>query len=437
MTDWTLQNGFWLSPDGVRLPAISGGQDFADLFSDFGDFTGGGGASDLGFPGAADLATGDLSSFLGIGGGSGSFGSDPFAFGGITSGTLGGGFGPDPFGVSGAEAGAGSGDPGFFGSLTPVQKLGLMLGMGPVAVGLTGIIQQAMSGNAQARTKLTETFAKASPEQQQAIRSALQGFQQLQTFALSPQGSILTSLASQAPMQSAAMMRALKQQTQLNRGVVGTAGATVPAMLGQQQGILSGLAPVAQAMSQGTLNLSPELQKSVEMAFQPQFGDVARQAIEAARNAGFAGGADLLNQAPAAALAGPALAALQGQMAGAKLDLARQLPLEALQIAGGFSTPIAAQGGLANQMIAQLGNLGQQGFSNQLDFLRAASAPPQGLMGLGTGLQQTQGRTGITQGPPPTLLSAFAPLAQLLGGVGGLFGGIGGLSGTRSTLSGA
>ena len=110
------------------------------------------------------------------------------------------------------------------------------------------------------------------------------------------------------------------------------------------------------------------------------------------------------------------------------------------QAAQGYTTPlsVALGGGLnlsnLNQNIIQaLGNFGQQGTANQLDFLRAISAPLGGLSGLSNTAQLGAGST-TTQNQPFNLLNAFAPTASLLGGIGGAMTGIGALQGNPSTV---
>ena len=52
------------------------------------------------------------------------------------------------------------------------RKLGLILGLGSTAVGLVGLIQKVMAGNAAARATLTRVYQQASPQEQQAIEQA-------------------------------------------------------------------------------------------------------------------------------------------------------------------------------------------------------------------------------------------------------------------------
>ena len=147
----------------------------------------------------------------------------------------------------------------------------------------------------------------------------------------------------------------------------------------QQMSLLSAL-----ASGQG---LPPGYAALVEQAFQPQMGSITQQAIESARRRGFAGGAELLNQGPGGAIAGPALADLQGQMAQAKLGLMQSLP----QL---YNQPIQTQGNFAGQQAQGFNNLfrsfpvGQQ--QSQPMGPQIGQAIGSGLQGLGTGMDQQQ-----------------------------------------------
>jgi len=224
----------------------------------------------------------------------------------------------------------------------------------------------------------------------------------------------------------------------------------------------------AQGMAQGNLPaLNPQLRAQIGQTFEPYQQDINRQldqalrgALERSRQQGFAGGTEVFREGTPAALLAPGLAettrqqgTLSGLRAQAELALAQSLPQQGgnlanqlfqqqlgqnqalQQAAQGYTTPmsIALSGGLnlsnLNQNIIQaLGNFGQQGMGNQLDFLRAISAPLSGLSGLAGSAQAGAGST-MTQNQPFNLLSAFAPTAQLLGGIGGAMTGYGAMSG--------
>jgi len=142
-----------------------------------------------------------------------------------------------------------------------------------------------------------------------------------------------------------------------------------------------------QALASGQ-GLPPGYAQLVEQAFQPQMGSITQQAIESARRRGFAGGAELLNQGPGGAIAGPALADLQGQMAQAKLGLMQSLP-------GLYNQPIQTQGNFATQQVAGYNNLmrGYPTGQTQSQPLgpQIGQAIGQGLTGIGSAMgQQSQ-----------------------------------------------
>jgi hypothetical protein len=111
----------------------------------------------------------------------------------------------------------------------------------------------------------------------------------------------------------------------------------------QQQSILSALAPTAANLGSGNVQIPPALRDLVRQAYQPYVGDIAQQAIESARNRGFAGGADLLNTGPAGAIAGPALANASGMEANSLLQAMLAFPQASANIAGAYNAPINTQ----------------------------------------------------------------------------------------------
>lgn len=139
-----------------------------------------------------------------------------------------------------------------------------------------------------------------------------------------------------------------------------------------------------QALASGQ-GLPPGYAQLVEQAFQPQMGNIATQAIESARRRGFAGGAELLQQGPAGAIAGPMLADLQGQMAQAKLGLMQSLP-------GLYNQPIQTQTAAAGQQAQGYNNLMRSYPTGQTQSApmgpQIGQAIGQGLTGLGAGMAQ-------------------------------------------------
>ena len=127
--------------------------------------------------------------------------------------------------------------------------------------------------------------------------------------------------------------------------------------------------------------IPPHLAALVEQAFQPMMGNIAQQAIMSARNRGFSGGAQLLNEGPGGAVAGPMLADLQGQMAMAKL--------------------------------AQY----QQWINSMLQASQQAGGLARGYQGTAQGYPTTQ----KVQQPKPSAMSSILGMGPLLQGVGSIF----------------
>src|SRR3990167_7508675 len=265
----------------------------------------------------------------------------------------------------------------------------------------TGQVQPGAGG-------LASQLQGMAPVGQQASLAALQGLiAQLQGNPFAA-GTLQPQLAQQVQGYGQA------QSPLLALGGLGAMGLQNPAAgaLGQQ----------AQGMAQGNLPaLSPALRQQVGATFEPQRQEIARYldqalqgALERSRQQGFAGGTEVFREGTPAALLAPGLAeatrqqgVLGGQQAAMELSLAQSLPMQGgnlanqlfqqqlsqnqalQQAAQGYTTPlsVALGGGLnlsnLNQNIIQaLGGFGQQGTANQLDFLRAISAPLGGLSGL-------------------------------------------------------
>lgn len=171
------------------------------------------------------------------------------------------------------------------------------------------------------------------------------------------QGAILGSLGPLAALLGQAISGSQGQSQGYRMPFqAGVAGNQMQGALGQQNQQAMYNTPLQQMQMsllqalQSGQGLPQGYQKLIEQAYQPVMGDIASQAIDSARNRGFAGGAELLNSGPGGAIAGPALANLQGQMAGSKLGLMQSLP-------GMYNQPIAAQGQAMNSQIAGYGNL--------------------------------------------------------------------------------
>lgn len=358
------------------------------------------------------------------------------------------------------------------------NKLAAILGLGTLGLGAAGIGQALFGGDRSSTSTVQREVPPASGTETQAYQQAAQGAQDLYRYLFggadgaagsttggggAATGGVSGRLAARQPFEEAAYLQSIlgMQQNALTAQVLGAGLAPALAtgalgLTGGQDVLAAGLLPSTYALmntaaraGQGNLPLTPELARMVEEAFTPQLGDVATRAIESARQRGFAGGADLLGQAPGA-IAGPALSDIQGQIAREKLNLALALPKlqsdlvgQAGNVMGQYSTPAAVRLsglnnlGLLNQnMLSTLGSYGQQGVTSQLGVADALARMVGAQTGIGSSLgQQRQGGTGqtTTTAQPTQLLDAFAPTASLLGGLGGLMYG---LSGVSPSLSG-
>lgn len=159
--------------------------------------------------------------------------------------------------------------------------------------------------------------------------------------------------------------------------------------------------------------LTPGVNRLVEQAYDPALGNIATQAIRSARKRGFAGGAELLNTGPGGAVAGPALADLQGQMANSKLNLLQSLP-------GLYNAPIANQGNaLTNQAT------GWQNLLNSYAPYRTAtySQPMGSAIGTGIGNLLAGWNAGYNKVDTANQNATWQEeLVKALGGVSGMSG---------------
>lgn len=246
--------------------------------------------------------------------------------------------------------------------------------------------------------------------------------------------------------------------------------------------VLAALNQQALGAAQGQLPaLNDALKAQIGKVYEGRLQDVNRyvdtglmDALDRARQMGFAGGMEVFREGAPGALAGRVMAegvrqrgTLAGQQAQDELALAQALPLLGANLAMqqaniGFSGNAQnraladTMGGMTNQrlQIPQLASLleqmrvqtgatlagayttpmsvGIQGGSNLVN-LNKSLADSLGNFSMGgtnarlgamTGALGAGGQTGTTN-TPFSLLDAFAPTAQLLGGVGGLLGGMG------------
>ena len=357
----------------------------------------------------------------------------------------------------------------------------------PTLLGLGGVMQNLVSGGPTGTTTST-TAAAPTPQQTAALGLALQGLQGAQGFALNPAGGLAAQLSALAPAQQQAVLSALAQmqQTQPIQGTQGALAGAVAPYLGQQGALLGlggagaqglqnpaygALMGQAQGMARGTLPaLDPALRAQLDAVYAGRLQDVNRYvdvgvqgALERGRQQGYAGGLETFREGTPGALLAPILAeavrqrgTLAGQQAQDEMALALGLPQaggalagqlfgqqaqqnQLLQgAAGGYTTPLSvALGGgtnLANlnqNILQALGGAGLQGMGMQNQFIGALTGASQGagnLYGQGLGTS-TQG----TQQQPFNLLSAFAPTASLLGGIGGAMTGYGALTNPAQT----
>lgn len=219
-------------------------------------------------------------------------------------------------------------------------------------------------------------------------------------------------------------------------GIMGLPGAP-------QLGGLPG-APGLTAAGMGGLPSSPGLvspdkvdmagmQELVRKAYDPMVAGIADQAIEAARNAGFAGGADLLGGA-ASPLAAKALQNVPGQEAGSLLQLMQTLPLNNAQIAqmmnqaivGKYGADVSAYGAQANAANAYNNALANI-FGTQM---QGALGQNQTLANLyNTGVQGTIGQNNALTNQYGTQLGGINNWMNALMGGAGQYGNMAGQQG--------
>jgi hypothetical protein len=204
--------------------------------------------------------------------------------------------------------------------------------------------------------------------------------------------------------------------------------------LQQQQGsILSALAPQAANLASGNVQIPPQLRALIQQAYEPYVGDITRQAIESARNRGFAGGADLLN-GPAGTIAGPALANLPGLEANSLLQAMLQFPQASAQMAGAYNQPINQLTGIATgSMSPQQGQV--SGYQNAFNAYPVGQTQQntnygagagQAIAGAGAGYGMASGQNQQAQQQQTnfnSLLNTLQGNQQSAGGMSGIYNG--------------
>lgn len=212
----------------------------------------------------------------------------------------------------------------------------------------------------------------------------------------------------------------------------------------------------------------PAANQALDEIFNARAGDIDRfvenslqNVMDTAHSRGFQGGMEIFREGAPAALLAPTLSEatrqfgnLAGERAQAGINLGTQLPLLGSQIdtarmgnifgatnnlaniTQAYNTPLAlrTQGlptlaGIQQGYTRNLLDFGQQGIGNNLDFIRATTAPASvaGNIGVGSEGNRVAGAstTSTTTTPGAGMLGAFGPTASLLGGVGGFATGIG------------
>ena len=227
-----------------------------------------------------------------------------------------------------------------WGKANPMQAVGAgITGLGAVG-GLIGLLQAMSAGAPVKKETVTRVMQEASPQERQLLGQALQQLQQLQGLAMNQE-----------------LQRAVSQ------------------------------------LAQGQLPIGPDLISQVTKAFSSASGDIAEQAIQNARERGFAGGTELLG-GPGSPYASRALAQLGS-------DVSREL------INLGLGMPQAAAG-----IQGQLMQSAMQPLQAQTNLLNVL------------GSQRGMTQTGTMTGPEPTLMSSFSQIAPFLVGMGQLGAGV-------------
>lgn len=400
---------------------------------EFGFDLGSGGATDFSQFAGLDPSYFDLSGFSDASGGSGLFydtmtgqyvtydqavALDPsFAgTGGATNLPTGGG-------VAGNGAGAAGGGGMNLNSIMRLLAGGA--GLGAAGLGAAGIAQGLSGGDRQGpittRTDSgSSTVSMPGPmsAEQNALLTQLggAGYGGLQGMAghgivqnMAPSGlmnlqaGILGELYGNAPNADPYLQQQLSQQA------YGMAGGNLPALSG--------------GLQQQINDIYGSQWNNIDRYLEDYLGNVRDQM----NNQGWEGGTyDVLRQGPGQAMFAPGIreatrqqGLLAGQAAQAGINLAQQLPMNALQLGGG----VLQQGLSANQNQQNIAS----GFNTPIALRNQL---PLGLFqsmnsARGTSSTTTPGSTTQTQQlPGMTLLDAFAPAASILGGLGGLAGGI-------------
>lgn len=299
------------------------------------------------------------------------------------------------------------------------QGLGLAtagLGAAGIGQGLLGGAQPGASQTGTINQTRTSMPGPMSPELQ-AIFSQLGG----------PGYGGLQGMAGHGITQNMAPQGLMNQQQNALNYAAGSLPAP-DALLNQN------LIANAQGMATGNLPaLSPQLQGQINNIYGSQWNNINRyledylvNVRDQMNNQGWEGGTyDVLRQGPGQAMFAPGIreatrqqGLLAGQAAQAGINLAQQLPMNALQLGGG----VLQQGLAANQGALNLANAFNQPIQtrNQVPLTMF-----QGLnQNRGDVSTMTQNANTQNMQPPMSLWDAFNNATKVVGGLGGLAGGV-------------
>lgn len=282
-------------------------------------------------------------------------------------------------------------------NFTGQQLASLGLGVGTLGLGLGSGLASIFGGGPGIGGSSVQT--QLSPQQRQALASAISGLNQIQNIALTGPTGVANVIggmvgpSQQAYGQGLGLLEALSPQI-----------ATGQSPLQQAQGgILGPLSGYEANLMSGNLQIPPQLRQLIDDAYQGNVDQAVKQAVLGARNQGFAGGAELLARAPAAGAFGAAMHDITGQESASLLQaLLQTIPQSATNAAQAFNTPVQNQTNSLNTLAGSLIGLGQSGVGNQLDFLRAATGAPTALGSIGTsgqggGATQNTSQSGFNQ----------------------------------------
>ena len=178
--------------------------------------------------------------------------------------------------------------------------------------------------------------------------------------------------------------------------------AAMGSMGPQAQGLYGQGTNLLNAMGQGQYPAG--LAQLIERAFQPQSGDLYAQAAEQGRRRGFHDAP--ATSPPGGAVLGPGLAALQGQIAQAKLA-------NAMQLANAYMQPGQNMAQLAAQGMGQAQGLGYTTRAPQPSAAQSIGAMSPFLLGLGNLFMRPEVQGGLGQ-----VGSGLAGLGSGLAGLG-------------------